>query len=140
MSEPPRWFRPVAVVALIWNLLGCAAYISDVTLTADDIARLTEAERALYASRPAWAVAGTALAVWFGAAGSLGLVLRRRWALPVLIVSLAGVVIQDLGLFVVTDAASLAGPVAVVLQGVVLLVAIALVWLARHASAQGWLR
>jgi hypothetical protein len=64
----PKWFRPLAVVALIWNLLGCAAYLADVTLTAEDVARMTPAQQELYAARPKWAVAATATAVWAGAA------------------------------------------------------------------------
>lgn len=139
MSAAPRWFVPVAVVALLWNLMGCAAYLVDVTLTAEDVARMGAAEQALYNARTAWGVAATAVAVWFGAAGSLGLVLRRRWAQPLLILSLLGVLIQDLGIFVLSDAASQAGAVAMVLQGIVLVIAIALVLLARRAAARGWL-
>ena len=34
----PKWLRPVAIVALVWNLLGCAAFLSDLTLTPADVA------------------------------------------------------------------------------------------------------
>jgi glucose dehydrogenase len=53
--------------------------------------------------------------------------------------SLVGVVIQDIGLFILTDAVKLGGPVVLVLQGLVLLISIGLVLLARKASAQGWI-
>ena len=139
MSALPRWYLPVTIVALVWNLLGCAAYLSDVTVTPDDVARMSAEQQALYAARPAWAVAATAIAVWGGAAGCLGLILRKRWAVPLLIASLAGVIVQDLSLFLLTNAAAQAGAVAMVLQGIVLLVAIGLVLLARKAAARGWL-
>jgi hypothetical protein len=139
MNTAPKWFLPVAGVALLWNLVGCAAYLSDVMLTPDDVAKLDAAQQALYASRPAWAVAATAIAVWGGAAGCVGLLLRKRWALPLLLASLAGVIVQNLGLFVLSDAASLMPAVAYVLQGLVLLVAIGLVLLARRAIARGWI-
>jgi hypothetical protein len=84
-------------------------------------------------------VAATAIAVWGGALGCVGLILRKRWALPLLMASLAGVIVQDLALFVMTDAVSVAGPTAAVLQAVVLLVAIGLVVLARRATSRGWL-
>src|SRR4026208_1563051 len=84
-STPPGWFRTVAIVALLWNLLGCVAYLADVTMKPEDIAKLTEAQQALMASRPAWSIAGTAVAVWVGAAGCGGPVLRKeREAWPVL--------------------------------------------------------
>jgi hypothetical protein len=139
MNATPKWFLPVAMLALLWNLLGCAAYLSDVMRTPEDVARMTPAQQALYAARPAWGVAATAIAVWGGAAGCIGLILRKRWATPLLIASLAGVVVQDVGLFVLSDAAAQAGSVAVVLQGLVLLIAIGLVLLARTASARGWI-
>ena len=64
VSATPRWFRPVAIVALIWNLLGCFAYLSDVTMKPEDIAKLTQAEQALVASRccrRSWAASSTPL-------------------------------------------------------------------------------
>jgi hypothetical protein len=139
MTTRPKWYLPVAIAALFWNLLGCAAYLADVMLTPDDIATMSAAQQALYASRPMWAVSATAIAVWGGAAGCVGLVWRKRWATPLLMASLAGLIVQDVGLFVLTDSASLAGPVALILQGVVLLVAIGLVFLSRKATAQGWI-
>jgi hypothetical protein len=124
---------------MIWNLLGCAAYLADVTITQEDVAKMSAAQQALYASRPAWAVAATAIAVWGGAAGCLGLILRKRWATWLLIASLGGVIIQDVGLFALSEAASQAGPIAFVLQGLVLVVAVGLVLLSRKASARAWI-
>jgi len=139
MPTPPKWFRPVAIVALLWNLLGCAAYLADVTLSPADIAKLPPAQQALYATRPAWAISATAIAVWGGAAGCVGLIMKKRWATWLLVASLACVLVQNLWLFVLSDAARETGAIAFILQGVVLIVSIALVVLARKASAQRWL-
>ncbi|GMV06639.1 MAG: hypothetical protein AMXMBFR53_29150 [Gemmatimonadota bacterium] len=139
MTTPPKWFRPVAVVALLWNLLGCAAYLADVSISPERVAAMSEAQQALYASRTWWGVSATAIAVWGGALGSLLLVLRRRWATGVLVASLAGVVVQDVGIFVVAGDAAPANALALGLQGFVLLVAVALVVLGRRASAAGWM-
>ena len=136
---PPKWLRPVAIVALVWNLLGCAAFLSDLTLTPADVANMTPDQQALYAARPAWALAATGIAVWGGAAGCIGLVLLKRWSVPLLVASLAGVVVQDAALAGMTGALSTIGPAALVLQGVVLVVAIGLVLLARTASRRRWL-
>ena len=139
MAQAPKWYTPVAVVALLWNLVGCAAYLSDVMLSPEDVAKMNAAQQAMYASRPAWSVAATAIAVWIGAAGSIGLIMRKRWATPLLIASLAGVIAQDLWLFGLSSASAQAGAVVFVLQGFVLLVAIGLVMLARKAVAQAWI-
>jgi hypothetical protein len=139
MEQPPKWFLPVAIAALVWNLLGCAAYLSDVMLTPEDVAKMTANQQALYAARPAWSVAATAIAVWGGAAGCLGLIVRKRWAMPLLIASLAGVIVQDVSLFGLSRTAAQIPPVALVLQGLVLVIAIGLVLLARKAAARGWI-
>ena len=139
MEQPPKWYMPVAVVALVWNLLGCYAYLMDVRLTPEDVAKLTAAQQAMYAARPAWSVAATAIAVWGGALGCVGLIMRKRWASGLLVVSLIGVIAQDVWLFGLSGSAASAAGVAFVLQGLVLVVAIALVALSRKATARGWI-
>lgn len=140
MNKPPRWFYVVAAIALLWNLLGCVAFIGDLRLTAADIAQMPAEHQALYAARPAWAVAATAIAVFGGVLGCIGLLMRKKWALPVFVLSLIGIIVQDIGLFVLADAVKLAGPVVAVLQGVVLIVAIGLIVLSRKAIARIWLQ
>ena len=139
MTAAPRWFKPVVIAALLWNVLGCFAYLSDVMLTAADIAKMTPDQQALHNSRPIWAVAAYALAVWGGLLGSIALLLKKRWATPVFAVSLAGVIVQDTALFGFTDAAKQGGAVVFILQGFVFVVCVALVQLSRKAVAAGWI-
>lgn len=134
----PKWLRPVAVLALLWNLLGVAAFVADLLVSPDDVARMDAAQRAMYEARPLWSVVGTGVAVIAGALGSLGFLLRRRWARGLLAASLAGVVAQDTGM--APAVAGLPSPVVLALQGLVLVVAIALLVLARRGVASGWLR
>lgn len=139
-STAPKWLTATAILALIWNALGCVAYLADVRTTPEEIAALPLAQQQLLASRPAWAVAGSAIAVWAGLLGSLGLLLRRRWAFPVLVASLIGVMVQDYALFVVARVTDVLGIVPLLLQALVLLIAVLLVTLARRGVAQGWLK
>jgi hypothetical protein len=129
----------IAALALLRNLLGCIAFLSDLRLSPEDLAKLYQAQQALYAARPGWAVAATALAVFGGALGSTGLLLRKKWASPVFLLSLPGILVQDFGLFVLAGGASLAGPVALVLQAVVLAASIGLVLPIRKGIARNWL-
>ena len=105
----PTWFKVVAVLALLWNLLGCLAFFSDLRLSPEDLAKLPEAQQALYAARAGWAVAATAIAVFGGVLGSIGLLVRKKWAFPVFALSLLGILIQDFGLFVLADGMEVAG-------------------------------
>ncbi len=105
MNAPPSWFRVVAIVALLWNLLGCVAFFLDFRLSPDDLAKLSAAQQALYAARPGWAIAATAIAVFGGVLGCIGVLLRKKWAFAVLVLSLLGILVQDFGLFVLADGA-----------------------------------
>jgi hypothetical protein len=139
MSTAPKWLSPVAVVALLWNLLGCYAWVTDMRATPEQIAAMGPDMVRLHAALPPWLPTATGVAVLGGAVGCLGLLLRKRWATKLLWLSLAGVVAQDVGLFVIAGGASLAGMAPTVLQVVVLVVAILLVLLARRAERAGWL-
>jgi hypothetical protein len=139
MNKAPKWFLAVAIVALLWNLLGCWAFFADLQISPQELAKLSPAQQALYNARPIWAVVATALAVFGGALGCIGLLLRKKWALILFLLSLVGVLTQDFGLFVLANGAALAGPAAVILQSLVLVIAIGLVFLARWAIARRWL-
>jgi hypothetical protein len=139
MNKPPSWFTVAVVVALVWNLLGLFAVVSDLLLSASDIAALPQEQQAMYAARPAWSVAASVIAVAAGSLGCLGLLVRKRWAHWTLYISLVGVILQDIGIFLMAGSGSRPGIVPLVLQSIVLLVAVALVVLARKATTRSWL-
>lgn len=138
MSNPPKWFLPVCVLALLWNLAGLAAIIADARLSPADIAALPAAQQAMYAARPGWSVVASFAAVLGGTLGSIALLLRRNVAIPLFWVSLIGLLVQDFALFFVVGRSVTLGVVPAVLQGLVLLIAVALLVLSRRARASGW--
>jgi hypothetical protein len=137
MQKAPMWFVVVAVVALLWNLLGCFAVAMDFVMV--NSGALNAEQQALVNARPLWTVLGSCIAVLAGAVGSLGLVLRRRWATPALFASLFGLVVQDVGFATMTRTVDL-GTGVLVMQACVLMIAIGLLLLARLATARDWLR
>lgn len=139
MNKAPKWFTVAAVLALAWNLIGCAAFAMDMATTPADVAKFTPAQQELYAARGTWVVIAYAVSVVFGALGSLALVLRQRWAVPAFVLSLLGVVVMGYGLFVVVDGLRLGGPATVITQGLVFTIGVALLLLSRRAVARGWL-
>ena len=139
MNTAPKWFTPVAVLALLWNLLGCFMIAMDAMMPPDAVAALPADQQAIHAARAPWMVIGSIVAVAAGALGSLGLVLKRRWATPLLILSVLGLVVQDLGFVLI--ARTLPIPTAGwIMQGLVLVIAILLVVMAHKAARHGWLR
>ena len=139
MERAPRWFKIASVLALLWNMAGLFAFVSDASMGPGDVEKLSAAEQAMYAARPTWALVATGIATIGGTRGSLALVLAKRWALPALWASLIGLAGQDAAMFSLPGGIGALGIVPVVLQAFVLLVAIALVVLARKGTAKSWL-
>ena len=79
-NKPGIIFWIIAVIALIWNLMGVMAYRAQAYMTDEAKALLPEAEQAMYSDIPAWATAAFAFAVFGGFLGSLALLLRKKWA------------------------------------------------------------
>lgn len=135
----PKWFLVIGIITLIWNLMGVAAYIMQVTMSPESLAALPEEQRTLYETTPAWATAAFAIAVNCGALGCLFLVLKKSWALPLLMLSLAGVLVQMFHSFVISKSFAVFGPGGMIMPIMVMVIAIYLVVLARSAKTKGWL-
>lgn len=137
--KPPKWFYIVAGVALVWNLMGVMAYLKDAMITEAEIAALPLAEQAFYQDVAAWAVSAYAFAVWAGFVGCVLLLLRKKWATPVLIVSLLGVLVQIYHSFFVVDSIAVFGPGGIIMPIMVIAISIYLVYFSRQATANDWI-
>ena len=138
-NKPAKSFYWIAGVALVWNLMGLGAYISQVTMTPEMLSALPDAQRALYENLPTWATAAFAIAVNAGVLGCLLLLLRKSLALPVLILSLVGALVQQFNAFVLMNAMSVMGPVGAAFSAAVVFIGAYLVWMANDAKGKGWL-
>lgn len=138
-TSVPGWFWAVSGIALVWNLMGVAAYWSHVTMSPADLAALGEAERALYEAAPAWATGAFAIAVFGGALGALLLLLRKAIAMPVLILSLLGVLVQMFHSFFISNSIEVYGPGGMIMPVMVIVISVFLVWMAKYSSDRGWI-
>ncbi len=138
-SKPAVWFWVVSAVAFVWNLMGVAAFVMQVTMSDADLAALPEAERMLYETAPAWSTAVFALAVFGGALGCLALLLRKKWAFPILVVSLIGIVAQMTYNVFFSKVMDVYGPGGLIMPVMVLVIGVYLLFFARSSTAKGWL-
>ncbi|MDH3440262.1 MAG: hypothetical protein OEM63_05900 [Gammaproteobacteria bacterium] len=138
-AKPPKSFYWIAGAAFVWDLLGVMAYISTVTVSPEALAALPEAQRELMANTPAWSTGLFAIAVWGGVIGTLLLLLRKAFALPVLIVSLAAVVINGVYTWFMTNALEVMGVGQAMFAAVIFAIAAFLVWFANDAKGKGWI-
>jgi hypothetical protein len=135
----PAWYWVAAIGALLFECLGCFFYLAEVRLTPEQIAMLPLDQAQMLSARPAWYYAAFGVAVWVGLVGSVGLLLRRRWAVPMLLVSLIAVIVQFSAIFIVPQmrvvtSDALLGPI------IVIVVCYGILMLGRLATRRGWLR
>lgn len=139
-SPAPGWYMVAAVAALLFEAFGSYSYLTDVTRSETALAALPLDQRMMMEAMPAWIYAAYAIAVWSGLAGAVGLVVRRRWALPALGLSLLAILIQFGGIFLVPKLRQVTPPEAMVVPLAIILIAAAIYRLAHHALRRGWLR
>ena len=132
-----RWYMAAAVASLLFMLLGCAVYLIDVAANPAD---LPLDKRAALEAQPLWVVAANAIAVWAGALGALMLVLRRRVAESLLLVSLIAVLAWLAGLLLVPRLRDALGTDDIAVAIVVSLIVWTIYWFARHSRQRGWLK
>lgn len=139
-DRPPMSFWVFSGAALVWNLIGLVFYYGQVTMTPESSASLTAAQQEFFASTPTWATAAHAIAVTAGVLGSLLLLFRKSWATVIFLLSLLGILVQDLHAFVLSDAIdAFGGANALILPAIVLAVAVTLVGYSRSCQTKGWL-
>ena len=132
-------FWLTGVFALVWNLIGVAMWYLQVNMSAERLATMTDPQRQVYEATPGWLNIAFAVAVFAGVLGALGLLLKKRWAGTMFLLSLIALLVQLIGAYVVTPAWAAYGPVGLIMPAVLLLIALFLLWYANKAQARHWL-
>jgi hypothetical protein len=136
----PGWYWAAAVIALLWEAMGCYAYVTQVSMEPAALARLPAEQREIWAAMPGWVVGAYAVAVWAGLLGAIGLLLRRSWARLAFALSLLAVIVQFGWTFLTTPILKTMGASAAAFPALILLVAALLLWFSGVAARRGWLR
>jgi hypothetical protein len=136
-SQPtPKWFWVVSVGVLLFMLVGVAGYLASVMAPIDS---MPPDRQLLMAAMPDWQVAVYAMAVWSGVAGALLLLMRRRWSVPILLLSLLCAIGTFVPYVLVPEVQALStrgdGIAAIIVIGLCL----ASAGFARHSQRKGWL-
>jgi hypothetical protein len=120
--------------------MGAMAYLAQAFITDEGKAKLPSDQLELLENTPAWATAAFAIAVWAGVLGSIGLLVRKKWARPVLLLSLFGILVQMAYAFFMTDAAEVYGAIQGVVMPLLLIgIGVGLVLFAKSSQNKGWI-
>jgi len=140
-SKPNILFWILGVVFLLWNAFGCFMYLAD-QFASDETWRAMENGEAILAAKavyPIWAVVAYALAVWGGLIAAILLLLKKKLAVPLFILSLVAAVICFIPSFTMDEMKLAGGETYWVMPMIVVLLGVIEVWWALKKEADGTL-
>ena len=132
----------VGVVGLLWNAFGCIDYTMT-ALQGEVWLRqmgMTDAQITSYQAMPAWMTAVWAIGVWGAMLGTVLLLLRKKLAYPVFVVSLIAYVASLVYAYALSDQAEVMPEGTWIMQAVILVGCLFFVWYSRMMANRGLLR
>ena len=135
----PVWFWVIAVVALLWNLMGCAIFSAELFAQEAFMEAMTEEQKEWVRTTPSWIYIVFAISVLTGLAGSVFLLMRKRISVPLFAFSLVAVVIQMGYTMLIAGGIEVMGPSGAVMPTLVTVLAIAWLMFGLFAKKKGWL-
>lgn len=140
-TRPGMAFWVIAGLLAVWNLSGLYMYYQMSITTPEQLqtAGYNAEQIAHILGTPAWAHSAYAIAVNAGVLGVILLLLRKTWAIPMFVLSLAGALLQDLDAYVLRGALEHFDAVWLVIPITVVVICIFEIWYSRAARAKGWL-
>jgi len=143
MTEPTRapiWFWIAGAIALIWNGLGLLAYFQQISMSAQEFAALPQQQQDLMVNQPSWVMAAFAVAVFSGFVAAIALLLRKRVAVRLFLLSLLAVIVQFSSYFIIDGYLEFIAGQGWTMPILIIIFAIGFAWIARRAEQQGLLR
>jgi hypothetical protein len=131
------WFIIAAVASVLFMGFGCVSYLLHVFTNP---ATMPLDQRTAYEAEPAWLTAAYAIAVWVGLIGALLLVMRRKIAQWLLLISVIAVLAWLAGLVLVTPLRESMSANDLIVAIVVAALTWTIYWFAWHSRRRGWLR
>lgn len=139
-NKPNVWFWVIAIISLLWNGMGVNQYLQQ--------AYNTDAFKAMYPDEkvmemiqntPSWVMGAFAIAVFGGLIGSIFLLLRKKIAKPLFLISLVAIVIQMFYNVFMSGSLDIYGPGAIIMPIMVIGFALFILWYTKKSEAKGWL-
>jgi hypothetical protein len=139
-SKPTKGFWIIAVIALLWNLMGTFQFLSSTVLKDMLYETLTDAQIALFVNLPSWYYIVFGIAVITGVLGSILLLMRKKLAVLLYTISLIAVSIQMIYWMFATDVIDVYGTTdALTMPIIVIITALVLLMYSRSVARKGWL-
>ena len=135
----PTWFWVIAAVSLIWNILGCVIFSSEVFAQESIIESMTDEQKQWVRSTPRWIYLVFTISVSTGVAGSIFLFMRKKLSVPLFAISFAAVLIQMVYTMLIAGGLQVMGPSGALMPTVVITLAVVWLWFSLLSKGKGWL-
>jgi hypothetical protein len=133
-----RW---IALLFVLWSLIGVGAFIMQATQNLDELALVDPYQAEIFREMPLWVWCSYAVAVLAALIGALLILLRRKGAVEASIVAVFAVIVQFGYTFLHTDIVAVRGLVAAAaFPAFILLMALLQFAYARWLAARGMLK
>ena len=139
ITKPTPLYWLISIVALFWNFMGIIAYLGQAYISDDALKMLPEENQLYFSNVPAWVTAAFAVAVFGGFLGSIGLIIRKKWAYFLFVISFLAFLVQHLYNFFIQNYIEMTGS-QMILPIVTFIVALFLIYFSKQKSQQGVLR
>jgi hypothetical protein len=130
----------VGIVSLLWNAIGAFDYLASQLKIEFYMSQFTQEQLDYFYGFPAWAVAAWALGVWGSFFGSLALLLRKSWAVPLFGISILGLAVNSVYTYWMSNGIEVMGEGAVMFTAVIWVIVLLLFFYARALEKRGVLR
>lgn len=139
-KKPNTAFWIIAVFALLWNLIGVYLWLYEYFLITDEVrATLPQQQVEIMASAPIWSMYVYGLAVITGLLASVFLLMRKKLAVAVFLLSLIAVLILQLYWIFAMGTIEKLGPQSLFMPLIVIALAIFEYFYSMGAARNGWL-
>lgn len=131
------WYRIGALAALLFMIAACAVYALHVATNPQS---LPVDQRTVFEAEPLWVTSAFGLGAVAGLAASALLMLRRKLAQPLTLVSLVAMLAWLAGLLLVPGLREVITTNDLAVGILIAAVTWTIFWFARHSNQRGWLR
>jgi hypothetical protein len=136
-NKPTTIFWIIGIIALLWNIMGVAAYLRQAYMTDEALAILPEAEQAYYNGIPTWVTRAFAISVFVGLLGCITLLMKKKIAITLFFISFFAVIVQFIYNFFVQNFMEVSGAERMAMPIVVIVIALFLIWYSKDCEKKG---
>lgn len=134
-----KWFKAIAIIALLWNIMGVMSYLMHAYMSEETLATLPKNQQDFMNNLPAWRMASFAIATFGALIASILLLMKKKMALTLFTLSFIAIIagnIYDIFMANYYKDAEITG---LILPLTIFLISLFLIWFTKKLTQQNFL-